>query len=404
MVMNVKKRMNAENAKALEERKHLASKSGREKLMRKMSAAAAKGAKRTRNRRSLHKRGRQGSTDLEIWQQLGATAKLIVSYCQVLSQLEHSSGEPFPINFAEWCADFNVINLDIMQFFTFLSPCAFSAPFDTKFYGHMSIVPMFLIVLVLSWRTVHLFKICCKKKVKFTKTSAKMNATRILTGVIFVMYPGLSVKCFRVFNCIEINGSSYLMADLSVSCDDASYKQLHLVAVASITVYVLGVPFVGGLVLSRWKTWLVAEEDMSDDMHSAMMKHPELRETHHRLVQQFGSLFLSYRPAVWWYEFLEMLRKAMMTGMLTALPRGIFRNAVAVVVCVLYLGICASNHPYRLKTDYYLQLSLLFMLFATFYSNLLISGQAFKRKHEKEFLGDVLIAGNCFVMIGGGKY
>ncbi len=132
-----------------------------------------------------------------------------------------------------------------------------------------------------------------------------------------------------------------------------------------------------------------------------MLAHADLREQHHRLTQQFGSLFLSHRHKVWWYEFVEMLRKAMMTGMLAALPEGIFRNAVSVVVCVFFLSVCASSHPFKLKSDYFLQLSLLFMLFAKFYANLLISGDAFKQKHEMDALGDVLIQGTVAVLLYG---
>ena len=37
------------------------------------------------------------------------------------------------------------------------------------------------------------------------------------------------------------------------------------------------------------------------------------------------------------------------------------------------------------------------MIFVTFYANLLISGKAFKRKHEQEMVGNVLIQGNVAV-------
>merc|ERR1712216_127135 len=281
MVLQVNKKQ-ASMMKRLDTlRSDASTKKGRDKLMKKLSVKAAQGAVRSKNRKGIHKRGRQGLTSEEIWQQMGATAKLLVSYCQVLSQLEHAAGEPFPINFEQFCADFNIVNLDIMQFFTFVSPCDFSAPFDTKFYGHMSIVPIFIIVLLLARQTVVMFKTCCGDRVKFTKTSAKMNATRILAGVIFVMYPGLSVKCFRVFNCMEINGRSYLMADLVVSCDEDTYLRLNKVAYGAIIVYVMGIPLCGAIALSKWRAWFVVEDEMSDEMHEAMIAHPELREQHH---------------------------------------------------------------------------------------------------------------------------
>ena len=165
-----------------------------------------------------------------------------------------------------------MVNLDIMTFFTFLSACDFSGNYAMKFYGHMTVIPAFIVVLFLAHATVRFLKWCfkyCDVNVKFSVQSASMNRTRMLAGVVFVMYPGLSVKCFRVFNCFEVNGKTFLMADPAVRCDDAAYGVLSSAALFSVFLYVLGIPLFGAFTLWRWKSWLIAEVGVSASGASA---------------------------------------------------------------------------------------------------------------------------------------
>ena len=40
---------------------------------------------------------------------------------------------------------------------------------------------------------------------------------------------------------------------------------------------------------------------MSGEMLTAVVNDYGLRQMHHRLTQQFGSLFLAYRHGIWWF-------------------------------------------------------------------------------------------------------
>lgn len=40
---------------------------------------------------------------------------------------------------------------------------------------------------------------------------------------LFLLYPGLSSKVIGHFHCINVDGTSYLMADMTISCSDHEY-------------------------------------------------------------------------------------------------------------------------------------------------------------------------------------
>jgi len=63
-------------------------------------------------------------------------------------------------------------------------------------------------------------------------------------------------------------------------------------------------------------------------------------------------LFKSYRPAYWYWEVLEMVRRIFMTGFLVVLVRGSLEQIiVCVVVSVVELKAVGSRRPYLRLTD-----------------------------------------------------
>ncbi len=65
------------------------------------------------------------------------------------------------------------------------------------------------------------------------------------------------------------------------------------------------------------------------------------------------------RQKVWWFEFVEQLRKAMMTGMLAALPSGPRQCTAGSAVTVAFLLVTCLTAPFRFSSDFMLQVGLL---------------------------------------------
>ena len=57
---------------------------------------------------------------------------------------------------------------------------------------------------------------------------------------IFMFYPLCSAVVFQAFNCREIMGTSYLIADLASPCYDNTWVQYSLLAIVGILVYPIG--------------------------------------------------------------------------------------------------------------------------------------------------------------------
>ncbi len=126
-------------------------------------------------------------------------------------------------------------------------------------------------------------------------------------------------------------------------------------AYAGIIIYVIGIPIVTWFKLWQIRLWLVAEADMSDEMHSAILHDHELMEIHNRITDTYGMLYLEYTPERWWWETFSMSEKASLTGMLAALPAGAARSGVGVILCTVALAATASAKPFRDREVYELQ-------------------------------------------------
>jgi len=200
------------------------------------------------------------------------------------------------------------------------------------------------------------------------------------------MYPGLSVASFRVLYCVEYNGSKFLYADLRVSCEDDRYTLMKTVAIFCILVYVMGIPVLGAAMLFQQRHWIVAEEDMSDEMHAAIASDLELREHYHSVTLTYGALYLNYTHDAWYYEFIEMLRKALLTGMLSTVEKGMARTSTGTLLATLFMVLAVMIRPYRYFSNAFLQQILLSAVFFTFYTALLIDSSFLVRYNTE--LGD----------------
>ncbi len=46
---------------------------------------------------------------------------------------------------------------------------------------------------------------------------------RVVSMVLFLAYPSVSVKIFRLFNCVRVEGRYYLVADMRQACYDRKW-------------------------------------------------------------------------------------------------------------------------------------------------------------------------------------
>ena len=65
--------------------------------------------------------------------------------------------------------------------------------------------------------------------------------------LVFLLYPGMGTKIFRMFKCTLVGEKLYLVADFSVVCYEGEHVFATFVAILCIIVYVIGIPLVSAI-------------------------------------------------------------------------------------------------------------------------------------------------------------
>jgi hypothetical protein len=180
-----------------------------------------------------------------------------------------------------------------------------------------------------------------KKIFQAVKDALVEQMGRFINMIVFLIYPGLSVKIFTIFKCIELDkGTYYLMQDLSVRCYDSNWNAAAAVAAICIIVYVIGIPAVTFFLLHRNKDTIL---DGTAEEQDALKKI-------------YGSLYNQYEGRYYWWEVAEMIKKMLLTGGLVLLaPGSTAQILVGVLITLVYFSFVMKLEPYEDYSDDILQ-------------------------------------------------
>ena len=199
---------------------------------------------------------------------------------EIFASLQTVFTVPWPEGFTEYLRwpTWSFFNIDLMDIFGGVNPCAFERPFLDMFVIHMCTLPAMIIVAEAArWFAVMLRCVSAKCAERFDAHTATERMGKFITFVIFFLYPGMSVKIFRVFKCRELDdGEFFLTADMSVRCFEGPWNDYMIVAVVCAVVYVLGIPVATFFVLRRNRPGLYDEEH--PDHESLKRKYATLYE------------------------------------------------------------------------------------------------------------------------------
>ena len=277
--------------------------------------------------------------------------RILISLFQVLCQIGMVYSIPWPPMLSGLLSILNFIQLDLISF------VPIGCLFEINFYGVLIFQTLLLPVLAL----VPLALSCCRGG-----TARRMNerAKDVLFWVLFIIYPSVSTKVFAVFGCISIDdGTSWLRADLSISCQTGTYGVFYAYSWLMILVYPLGTPLfyyylmrkhqialeklksnqmlrsklienvraefrfqlagesvasqkrlkVDGLARQKSKAWRLDELDFRKLPDATQDKLAELAYEEKRerkaLPGSIRKLTKGYEMRVWWFEIFECFRK-----------------------------------------------------------------------------------------------
>ena len=188
----------------------------------------------------------------------------------------------------------------------------------------------------------------------------KTRVISVLSFMAFFLYTGIATRIFRLFKCREIHGVYYLIDDYSVTCFDEVWWPYGSFAVLCIGLYVIGIPLVQYLALWYYK----------DNLHESAAKNLVI---HRRVKKQYGSIYEHYTDECYYYDFVDLFRRLLLTGGLILVGSSIAQVFLGIMICLTWALLVAFKRPYKAYWDNILAIVLSLHLLFT-----LVSGMALK--------------------------
>jgi hypothetical protein len=328
---------------------------------------------------------------------LAGTLRQVAAHLQVVTQLDFTLNIDFPDEFQRLYRWFTFVNLDFFKGLVSINACSFAKGFREEFFAHLAMLPALGLITLL----VYGYYACRKSRnraLPYTSRSAWSAGVKAFNFVVFFMYPGLSTRCFLVFNCFDVNGREYLLVDPSVECDwsQSAYFSMVVGAVAGIVVYVLGIPLVYARTLYAIRRRLINPLHMTEREKKLLLRNRKYL----RNKRVYGSLFLQYKRQYWYYELVEMVRKALLTGFVSVAGGPVMRAGYGTLVAGIFIVVACNCRPFHMLIDDMLQQGLQIVLFFVFFSGLLMEAMP-EGRVERESVGKLLLMMNVAVLAFG---
>jgi hypothetical protein len=113
--------------------------------------------------------------------------------------------------------------------------------------------------------------------------------------VLLLAYPSISLRVLQIYQCVDVDGEHYLLADLSVRCYTQRWLGMAVYSAVMGAVFVVGLPLTISIILFRRRATLFG--DGSEETRRV-----------------YGFLYNDYGPSAWWWEVEELLRKLLLTA------------------------------------------------------------------------------------------
>ena len=153
------------------------------------------------------------------------------------------------------------------------------------------------------------------------------RAFRDVFVVVLLLHPSISGKAMEFFRCRTIDGESYLMADYSLVCYDATWYAYLVVVVLVLVFFSFGAPVAIAYVLYTRRDTLYEDDGTPKP-------------------QPLDVLFAIYKPRAFYYESVQMGFKLALWSTLVFFAHGSeMQLATALVVNILQLCVHIEIKP-----------------------------------------------------------
>ena len=163
--------------------------------------------------------------------------------------------------------------------------------------------------------------------------------------ILFVAYPGVSLKIFQLFHCRRVEGVDWLVADMRLRCYTPEWTGFAFYALVMAVMYIVGLPTTVFVLLWRRRHSLFNAPVAGSTTATKASNAAEVVANQ----AAYGFLYTVYGPSAWWWEVEELLRKLLLSAVVVLVDSGsplqvrrLFNSACCdyctAVVCIVALS------------------------------------------------------------------
>ena len=166
----------------------------------------------------------------------------------------------------------------------------------------------------------------------------------LLLWLMLLLYPSVGQASSKPFDCMDVpfSGQRVLRADPSVDCDGDEWRALAALGAIGTTIYSLGFPLVCLLVTYAG---YVAQKAADEQSKSGNASIDDDKGT--RRAARAKLLSRSYVNEFWWWESLEVLRKYLLTSVVSVVaPNTEMQMFFGAIISIAALVLLVGYNPY----------------------------------------------------------
>jgi hypothetical protein len=214
-----------------------------------------------------------------------------------------------------------------------------------------------------------------------------------LMVVFFLFYPTIVKGVFSIFSCQPFGNTSYLVADMSVTCFDDEHNAFIIVASVFMVLYVFGIPFFGCYVLHKFLPGIHFDPTMPISKFNPSAGRKFERADRAELLAQkleasavYGFMWEGFQQkgiAPFWEWSVIMMRKVSIIFIIQILQnmKAEYQLTIALIIMFGFNLLHVKYHPYDLFYHDRLEMLSLVSSEMTLFGGLLITFLSGDKEH-----------------------
>lgn len=256
--------------------------------------------------------------------------KILLGFFQVATIMPLNGIVNWPLYWSRFISAFSFFNFDFIPWSSL--SCATSISYLDKalIIGCVPIAAViFIAIVVFVWdKSTYKYGIETQMEIQMHQRQVWRQFTKLVLFTVFLLYPFSSKVTLGVYNCVTVEGQTYVAADFTLNCSDPYYIRTASINAIFVLLYPIGVPVACFFLLYK-------------NLHR--LREPET-------VLQFGFLYDAYTDDRWFWEIFDMTHKLCLTSITLFLPSNIVMPTNMCIIVVYFIGLVLAN-PYIRKGD-----------------------------------------------------